>query len=221
MPDEMRFYQANLIERLDAVLFPVPIEFVINELPRQGWVVPGVDEGEREIKVAGPISKGEAKLVLDPDKKLIGVRGINAAETLATFRELRKAWAHWLTGIKTDYLELRLVADVVVPTGLLSRLSQLWGSPRPTIGLEKLLSRRLGIEGQLAPYGIRLALEGMNPNQPSWAEVVITPSASAADQLVRIDLIFRDRERHTVEKAMEAAEGTVSDVVGFLNKQRP
>jgi hypothetical protein len=221
MPNGVHFHQANLIERFDSVLFPVPVEFVISELPRQGWVVPGMEESEREIKLSGPISKGDAKLALDPDKKLIGIRGTNPTETLEAFRELRKGWANWLAGIETDYLEMRLLADVVVPAGLLGRFSQLWGGPRPTDGLEKLLGRHLGIETRLAPYGIRLALDGLDPNQPRWAEVAITPSPSAADQLVRIDLIFRDRERQTVEKAMEAAESTVSDVVGFLNKKRP
>lgn len=224
MPGEIRPVTSSVLERFNSVLYPYPLEMLLERLPERGWVVPFEDTDDTSVKLKGPASKGSLKLAADQGARTLGVRGIEMAEVLAAFRDVR-AFALDTFGLPPAasvwYAEVRYVGTVSVSHSLNKSLPELlddwWHGHQRADQLGEVLSKWLP-GGPLGAYGLRMATKRLDPNRPNWAELAISPLAVAGARYYRFDLLLRNEDIAAVEKVAEVANELVQAAAEELER---
>ncbi len=197
------------------MLYPFPLERLLQDLPEHGWIVPIAEQDESGLKLTAPPSKGNVKLAFDVANKTLGVRGTDPLETLAEFRAvLAFATERFGRGpeVQRHYVELRFTgtadtgtaADLPIPE-VLDRWWQ--GHPRSEALAQRLSEFFPG--DALGAYGIRMASRGKDANRADWTELTIGPSATSGQRIYNFDLILRRQAKAEVEQAAERCKDLI------------
>lgn len=215
--------EASLIERFDAVLYPIDAIALLDRLPELGWLVARQFDDQGAITFRDTPSKGNARLRIDTGNKTLGVTSNDMGETLAVFKELRdftRQQFHLPPGVTSDYVELRYIGWIVDGTTPVEVFSSWWSHSQRVLDLGRFLGQRLPSDAEmLIPYGIRFAPYGLDANRPNWAEITITPVAFGGHQRYHFDLIYRNEEFSKTEKVAEAADEIIDATLMQLHKR--
>ncbi len=215
---------AALIERYSSVLYPFPIESVLDRLPARGWLVPFADRDEGGLKLAGLVSKGNVKLAFDLGNKTLGVRGIEPTETLAEFQELSQfLMADFGLGpeVTTHYLEWRFTGSVDLgssPKRNPTELLEDWWDGHDRSAVFAQVMEKLLPGDPIGVYGIRMATKGKAANRPNWTELTLAPDVTAGTRFYNFDLIYRNEDKILVERV--AADATAIVIAAIEELER-
>lgn len=213
-----------IVERYGSVLYPFPIERVLDVLPEQGWIVPLVERDEGGVKLSGAVTKGSVKLVFDPSLKTFGVRGVDPAEALSEFRAVSDfVIAKFGLGpeVHSYFTEFRFTGTVDVGTApkatVPEQLDRWWAGHERSEALAGKLTKWLPGD-PIAVYGIRVATKGKDANRPNWCELTMGPSPTSGHRLYNFDLLYRNEDRGFVESVAEKAKELVASAVEELER---
>ena len=192
-PENVQPSTSALIERFHSVLYPFPLERVLDALPSKGWLVPFVEREAGEVKLAGQPSKGNVKLVFDVSNKTVGVRGIDPDEALNEFRELSEFLLKDFglsPEVRTHYVEFRFVGtvDTAGPGSKTPpEVLEAWWADHPrSSAFARVMEKWLPGDG-IGVYGVRMATRGKDANRPNWAELTVGPSATSGTRFYNFD----------------------------------
>ena len=213
-----------IIERFLAVLYPFPIERVLDLLPEQGWIVPFGSRDEGSVQLSGSVTKGNVRLVFDLNMKTFGVRGIDPQETVSEFKTV-SAFVLDRFGlgpeVQTYFTELRFVG--IADTGSKRResapeaLDRWWAGHERSATLAERMATLLPGD-PLAAYGIRMATKGKDANRPEWTELTISPSPTSGTRFYNFDLLYRSADRTRVESVAGTARDIVAAAIDELER---
>jgi hypothetical protein len=213
-----------IVERFTAVLYPFPMDRLLDSLPGQGWIVPFGDRDEDGLKLTGPVSKGNVKLVFDLNLKTFGARGIDPAETLAEFVAIR-GFASERFGLGPEvasyFTEFRFVGTADIgpssPKAVPQMLERWWAGHARSDELGRAMAKWLP-GPELGAYGVRMATKGLDANRPDWSELTIAPSATSGTRLYNFDLLYRNHDRQQVESVASSARDVVLAAIEELER---
>jgi len=210
----------SLIERFDAVLYPVDMLALLDHLPELGWVVRRRMTEEGSLNLRGAPTKGNTHLRSDPGNKTLGVAGNDLAEVLTTFRELKglvETLFEFPPEVTTDYLEFRYVGWIRRESNPTEVFSSWWDGNQRVSQLGDFLQARLPNDAStLSPYGIKFAPARLEPNRPRWTELSITPQNIAGNHRYYFDLLFRHEDRTVCEGVAESADQLLDTTINML-----
>lgn len=212
-----------IVERFHSVLYPFPMEQVLETLPKQGWIVPFAERDESGVKLSGAPSKGNVRLVFDLSLRTFGVRGIACEETLAEFRAVSRfveARFGLAPEVQSFFTEFRFTGTVDAGHEKMSPPEQLadwWSGHRRSEAFAAVLSKWLPGD-ELGAYGVRMATKGKDANRPEWAELTIAPSSTSGGRFYNFDLVYRSHDRERVESVATSANGLIVAAVEELER---
>jgi len=209
--------RVTLLERFDSVLYPVNLLPLLDRVPELGWVVEERVEDEQGIRTKTP-KRGNLRLIMDQGNKTLGVTGNDIADVVAGYRELRQAAqevSDYSPTVETDYVEFRYIGQVrrqgVNPTDVLGRW---WSGIDKAEKLGRLLADSLQSDAEtFAPYGIRFAPHGLEPNRQNWAEFTVVPVNTAGQARFHVDMLYRNEKSEVTEAVAEAADDLIERVL--------
>ena len=213
--------RAVLIERFDAVLYPIDLVTLIDRLPGEGWVTPEPVIDEQSLRIEPPV-KGGVRLQVDQSNKTLGVWGRDLSETLDAYQQIRalsRELFEFPPAVRTDYVEFRYVGYLKGSGHPLETFERWWSAYERLDLLGRSLGNRLPTDAnRLAPYGIRLAPSGLDANRPNWVELQITPLNTSGHSRYFFDLIFRNEESDVTENVVASADSIIEDAVSELER---
>ena len=213
--------QVRLIERFDAVLYPIDLFGLFDRLPSEGWIVQRSEEEERGLLVTPPV-KGNVQLRVDQLNKILGISGKDIAETLSNYRAIRALSREFLrpsSMVQTDYVEFRYIGTIEGRNSPLDVFARWWAMNGRISRLGELLSERLPSDAKLmSPYGIRFAPIGLDANRPNWSELAIFPDAIAGQSRYSFDLLFRNEDSEITERVAESADEIIESTLKVLEQ---
>lgn len=222
---EIHPFQATLIERFRAVLYPIDLVTLFDLLPQQSWIVPSRrfdEQGNQRLDTLP--SKGNARLRADPGNKTIGVDGNDVSEVLKVFRELREfvRKTHDLSPeVVTDYVEFRYIGWAKGSSNPAETFRAWWGGSERVSSFGALLAKYLPAHGNaFGPYGLRFALSGLDANRPNWGEVQIVPQNISGHLRYAFDILFRDEVAAVAEGVAEQADDLLRAALRHLEARR-
>ena len=202
--------QANIMERFQAVLYPIDIGVLWDRLPELGWLVRRRMTQEGVISLRDAPSKGNTQLLLDQGNKTVGVAGNDLAEAIASFRELNgllRELFDFPAEVSTDYVEFRYIGWIKNGSDPTEILASWWGDHNRSSHLGNKLARLLPSDAAaLLPYGVRFAPNALDANRRNWVEVNITPQSIAGSHRYHFDLLFRNQDIETTMQVAESAD---------------
>lgn len=223
-PEDIDPSMSTLFERFDSVLYPFPIERVLEALPAQGWIVPYAERDESGVKLLSAPSKGNIRLVFDINLRTLGVRGTEPKGTLDEFQAVSSFVATKFglaPEVHSFYTEFRFVgsadvgAEPKVPVP--ERLTAWWAGHERSDELTATIAKWLPGD-ELGAYGVRIATKSRDANRPDWAELTIGPSVTSGSRFYSFDLLYRSRNRRTVELVASNAFDVVMAAVEELER---
>ncbi len=214
--------RVTLIQRFDSVFYPINLLPLLDRVPELGWVVEERIEDEEGIRTKAP-KRGNLRLILDQKNNVLGVTGNDTAEVLSGYRELQQAArevSDFAPTVAVDYAEFRYIGQArkqgVDPIDVIARW---WSGVDKTEALGRALADSFQSDGTaFAPYGIRFAPSGLDPNRQNWAELTIVPVNTAAHARFHIDMIYRNEESEATEAVAESADGLIDRILNDITR---
>lgn len=200
----------SLVERFSAIVFPLDVEELLAELPELGYIVPADKErlapqGQQLALTRELATKGELRLRLNQDAKILGVEGKQATEVLEAFKLLRNVCKERLDpskGFASAFVEIVGTAWATTGKQPSQVFSKVWaGSPV----FDKL---NQALKMTTTQRGIRL-VSSLEIEAPSYREIDISPLIPTASRY-HIEVVWREP---TLERIFEAMEGLDSTLI--------
>ncbi|MBE9501119.1 MAG: hypothetical protein KAX23_03735 [Dehalococcoidia bacterium] len=209
------WHQVTVIERFSSVLYPLDILELLKQIPTIGYVVPElVLRGT--LEAGKPIAtKGDVELIIDQDKKTVGVKGRDPDNAVESFQELRQFCLERLDpspGLTTQYVEFDgqgWAKSEKDPTEICSRF---WASYTPLRDLGRML------EADVTNFGLQLVPSNKDPNDPEWFHIYIEPLIFSSRRRYRLRCIWRGSDLEQLlmkfSKVEDSLERLISKIEG-------
>ncbi len=186
---QIAWYQVAVVERFSSVLYPLDVWQLLREITDIAYVVPALLLSRGEQEAGKPIAvKGDIELIVNQDKKTIGVRGRDPEKVVESFQELRDFYTERLdpsSGLATHYVEFDGRGWVRGRRNPIEVCSDFWAKcdPMRTLGLI--------LDAEVTNFGIQLVPPNVDPNGPEWFHITIDPLVPSSSSRYRVAWVWR------------------------------
>ncbi|RLI81830.1 hypothetical protein DRP04_05230 [Archaeoglobales archaeon] len=130
--------------------------------------------------------KGGVVVDINTDSRIIGVFGLDIAQTMSEFKAIEDGIRKQLMiDLKNYFYEILAEFEVFSGNNPIEAFSNLGDTIE---GLEEI---SCAPDTELSLYGVKLCWKGKIPDSPEWAEVRIEPLSSKADKTYYVSVIYR------------------------------
>ncbi|TAK78089.1 MAG: hypothetical protein EPO16_04165 [Dehalococcoidia bacterium] len=205
--------RADLLTVYLATLFPLALEQLLLALPEEGWIVPSWTRTETGIQSNAPPTLGRCFFDFSTERRMWAVRGSEIAETLkarATVQRKIEQLFKFAPGVSVDFHEVKVTGVAEGKRNPTEAIAAYWASKAPGVTAPVTLP---GLEAALAPYGVRVAPAGIDPNRPAWGEISIVPHPGLGTSKYTFELLYRSRDwtytEDVAERSMDVLTRTI------------
>jgi hypothetical protein len=205
-----------LVEQFSSILYPLDVEALLAELPTLGYIVPAEKErltprGEQLAFTREIATKGELRLRISQDAKLLGIEGNSADEVLAAFKALRDLCEKRLDpseAFASAYIEITGTAWVDTGKEPTKVFGKVW-SGNPVL-------ERLGksLKKEFTQRGIKLA-SSQNVQASSFSEIEISPVIPARARY-HVQVVWREPTVDSISRVMKDLDSTILNTIRVL-----
>lgn len=205
-----------IVERFDTVLYPFQPDAFLRLLPSKGWIAETNEEEEGSVQVAGAITRGGVRLVINAGNKTLGVLGHVIDECLTAYRDIKSYLADDFElppQVATDYVEFRYIGWKKSETSAMDVFRSINVPNDAYASLGSFLEGVIPADAPLGQYGVRICPIGIDANRQNWSELALYPEPVAGLSRIHFDLIYRNEDVRLVESAVtkgdEIIEGSL------------
>jgi hypothetical protein len=208
--------QVALVERFSSVMFPIDIEELLAELPTLGYIIPAEKDrlrrqGEQLALTREIATKGELRLKLNQEAKLLGIEGKETAQVLDAFKALRSLCTERLspsTGFATAFVEITGMAWVETGKEPRKVFTKIWSNDSTMDHINKALKMKF------VNLGINL-VSSLEFESNSLCNIVVQP-LTPSNSRYHVQVVWREPELDEVLKVMERLDQTVLSTIQAL-----
>jgi len=202
--------------RYTSVFFPFDGTLFLEAVEKLGYtltgdltdLVPG-----RRISVDGIIArKGPLAIRLHTDRNTIVVQGPGVNDILDEVDSIESRLKDDLGFDRSGLLDFYEFTAYFLIRSEKSPLESWYAHLAAT---EIMQSISKVFDGEVYPFGLRLGLKDLDPNQGQWLDVNILPAFTPAGDQYLVDVVFRDAAR---DKVFDFARNAQNSVLALLSK---
>ena len=214
---QIAWYQVAITERFSSVLYPLDVWQLLREITDIAYVVPNLLLSTGQYEAGKPIAvKGDIELILDQDKKTIGVKGRDPEKVVESFQELRDFYTERLdpsSALATHYVEFEGQGWARGRMSPIEVCSRFWANCDAIRNLGALL------DAEVANFGIQLVPPEIDPNGPEWFHVAIAPLVPSSSSRYHVAWVWRGADIERLLKRFSRVNQTLQSLVLRLEAQ--
>lgn len=215
MPFTIELYRSLMLSlRYDTVIFPLDTSKLLSAVAERGFIAPESAEqpplGAR-FGMRGTIArKGGVSLNVNSDQQTVGVSAQDVETLIDEFESIEQVIGDEFELSEGDMVLFHeFLASVAVNTG--KQPLEEWAKQSEGIPIFGEFSQILGIE--VAPFGVRIAPKGQEPNQTDWFDIRIEPSIQAPYGRYVVEAVYRHADRSMVMDFVGSLESILESLL--------
>ena len=215
-PTILRF---RISTRLNYLLFPIDGQELIEAVAKIGYKVPPLPaplDIHATVGFTGSFAQnGEVVLDGSADRSILGVTAKSYDQAIKAFDELSSLILKVLkVNLEKGSRFYEIQADLKFDStgNPLESISSTFKRNQFMSNVAKILKQDISM------FTLRFVTEGKVPNQEEWLDITIEPSIIMPNQRYNISVVFRSKDKSTVEKFGESLESNILSIIKTIEK---